>query len=39
MNVDEECESEDDYYGSYGSSYGMLMMVVQNIRLQVRKES
>lgn len=22
MNVEEECDSEDDYYGSYGSSYG-----------------
>ena len=25
MNVDEECDSEDDYYGSYGSSYGMVV--------------
>ena len=28
MNVDEECESEDDYYGSYGSSYGTVLRVI-----------
>ena len=27
MNVDEECDSEDDYYGSYGSSYGIVLLM------------